>query len=104
MDNPEIILSGDRNLKFDGSPEFDYRAVTRSTPPWKIAPPVQGQFNPDGFRFDKLIHREHGNIGFADGSVQQESNTRLRESIHYSLTATTNGLQLLMPVANENER
>jgi prepilin-type N-terminal cleavage/methylation domain-containing protein/prepilin-type processing-associated H-X9-DG protein len=77
-ENPQIILSGDRNLILDGK-SLGGQIITLSSNA--------------NIAFDKRIHRESGNIAMGDGSVQQMSSGRLREAIlNAALAGSTNTL------------
>jgi hypothetical protein len=69
---PNMVLSGDRNLAVDGKPLSGVVALgTNSAVTWTRA-----------------IHREAGNIGLADGSVQQVTTEQLRQQLKNSGDAT----------------
>jgi prepilin-type N-terminal cleavage/methylation domain-containing protein len=70
--NPQMLLSGDRNLGGPAKPENGIL---------KLAPG-------DAVNWTATIHANQGNLGLADGSVQQCSNTGLRAALKNSGDAT----------------
>lgn len=62
---PDMILSGDRDIAENGQ-------LLRGTANLTTNRPVA---------WHKLLHKEGGNIGFSDGSVQQTTTTALRQLI-----------------------
>ena len=70
--NPQMLLSGDRNLTGPTEPE---NGVLKLVPG-------------DAVSWTAAIHINQGNIGLADGSVQQCSNSALREALKNSGEAT----------------
>lgn len=71
-DNPESILSSDRNVVLDGLPLSNAIVSFRSNA--VIA-------------FDPRIHNEAGNVVLGDGSVQQMTSLQLRDLFNRALTS-----------------
>ena len=66
--NPQRFLDGDRNLTSDNAPENGILKLVPGGPvSWTTA-----------------IHNNQGNVGLADGSVQQYSSSALREALRNS--------------------
>lgn len=95
-EEPQGILSGDRNLFVSRASEFDWRKVVANTPAWRWD---GGNTNvTTSIEYDvNTIHKGAGNILMGDGSVQQVSSGRLRDAVHQAQIAT-NRLVWLMPV------
>jgi hypothetical protein len=71
--NPQMILSGDRNLQIGGVP---------------VKPGLQQLWTNDPVSWSASIHATVGNIGLADGSVQQITTRMLRLSLQGTGFAT----------------
>ena len=69
---PDMLLSGDRNLAVDG----------------KLLSGVVALGTNSAVTWTRAIHREKGNIGLADGSVQQVTTELLRQQLVKSGDAT----------------
>jgi len=65
---PQTFLDGDRNLTADNEPE---NGILKLVPGQRVS-------------WTEAIHVNQGNIGLSDGSVQQTSNTGLREALKNS--------------------
>ena len=76
---PAMFLAGDRNLVTNGIPVVPGLVVITST---------------DTVTWSDKMHHGAGNVGLADGSVQQTSELSLRPLIQYS---GTNVIRLAMP-------
>jgi prepilin-type N-terminal cleavage/methylation domain-containing protein len=80
--NPQMFLSGDRNLTANGAGTFPANAATQigtnTTYTWTTK-----------------VHQEKGNITLSDGSVQQLSKSKFRESARN--TGDASGNWLLFP-------
>lgn len=76
--NPQSILTGDRNLTTNGTPLGNgvFDVAPKDQPGWSTT-----------------IHKSAGNIGLADGSVQQFSITNLQKRWQSSTDASTNLFQ-----------
>ena len=74
---PQSILAGDRNLLLDG------RALSNEVVQFGSRTNVS---------FDRRLHVGAGNLLLGDGSVQQVSNTRIREQFHDASLVSTNTL------------
>jgi prepilin-type processing-associated H-X9-DG protein len=68
----DLLLSGDRNLAIDGNPLTGLVQLGTNPPP----------------AWTKAIHRNAGNIGLADGSVQQVTSELLKRQLATSGDAT----------------
>jgi len=80
--NPATILAGDRNVSTNSSMVKGFLVVQDTT----------------RVRWTKHLHRDHGNIGLADGSVSQLPTTNLRKSFNAALEALTNQpVRLVIP-------
>jgi len=77
VEQPNSILSGDRNLLLDG------RSLSNEVVQFGARTNVA---------FDRRLHVEVGNLLLGDGSVQQVSNTRLRGQFHDASLVSTNTL------------
>lgn len=69
---PNMVLTGDRNLALDGKLLTGVVALGSNAP----------------LTWTKDMHRENGNIGLADGSVQQVTTELLRQQLKNSGDAT----------------
>jgi len=69
--NPQMILLGDRNLALDGEP---------------VKPGLVSFATNSPLSWTEEIHVGQGNIGLADGSVQQVSSARLRQAMQWNGT------------------
>ena len=69
---PNMLLAGDRNLGREGKLLTGVVALGTNSPP----------------TWTKEMHRENGNIGLADGSVQQMTTELLRQQLRNSGDAT----------------
>ena len=69
---PNMLLTGDRNLALDGKLLTGVVALGTNSP----------------LTWTREMHRENGNIGLADGSVQQVTSELLRQQIKNSGDAT----------------
>jgi len=79
---PATILAGDRNVSTNSSTVKGFLVVQDTT----------------RLRWTKHLHRDHGNIGLADGSVGQLSTPNLRKSFNTALEALTNQpVRLVIP-------
>ena len=65
---PQRFLAGDRNLKGESEPE---NGILKLVPGQRVS-------------WTQSIHVNQGNVGLADGSVQQLSNSALREALKNS--------------------
>jgi len=65
---PQRFLDGDRNISADNEPE---NGILKLVPGQRVS-------------WTETIHVNQGNLGLADGSVQQTSNTGLREALKNS--------------------
>lgn len=65
--NYTSFLAGDRNILTDGKPIHGVFAIVTN--------------NAKSFSWSKAIHIDQGNIAMLDGSVQQMSSSRLRQSV-----------------------
>jgi prepilin-type processing-associated H-X9-DG protein len=80
--HPIIILSGDRNISTNSSTLKGLLAVQDTTQ----------------LQWTKDLHQNHGNIGFADGSVAQLTSPNLRKSFDAALEALINQpVRLVIP-------
>jgi len=80
--NAASLLSGDRNISTNSSIVAGLLAVP----------------DPAGVHWSGDIHKHAGNIGFADGSVQQVNTERLRKALQSDLDARVNGqVRLAIP-------
>lgn len=70
--NPGAILTGDRNLRINGQPTYRVLQTTN----WSAVTWGAG------------IHQRQGNIGLADGSVQQVNDSSLQRQLQASGLAT----------------
>jgi prepilin-type processing-associated H-X9-DG protein len=70
--NPQLVLDGDRNILGEGEPE---NGILKLSPGQQVS-------------WTSAIHGNQGNIGLADGSVQQLSNAGLRLALKNSGDAT----------------
>jgi len=71
---PQMFLSGDRNLAFQGQPiKAGLFALTTNNP---------------SISWTKAIHDSCGNVGLADGSVQGFGRQHLAEAVPYQGVAT----------------
>ncbi len=70
--NPNLFLAGDRNLTADAAPE---NGILKLVPGQPVS-------------WTRAIHNNSGNVGLADGSVQEYSNSALRNALQRSGTAT----------------
>jgi prepilin-type processing-associated H-X9-DG protein len=66
--NPQRFLNGDRNLTSDNAPE---NGILKLVPDGPVS-------------WTTAIHNNHGNVGLADGSVQQYSSSALRQALKSS--------------------
>jgi prepilin-type processing-associated H-X9-DG protein len=66
--NPQRFLDGDRNLTSDNAPE---NGILKLVPGGLVS-------------WTTAIHNNQGNVGLADGSVQQYSSSALREALRNS--------------------
>ena len=66
--NPQRFLDGDRNLNADTAPE---NGILKVVPGQRLS-------------WTSAMHVNQGNLGLADGSVQQVSNAGLREALRHS--------------------
>jgi type II secretory pathway pseudopilin PulG len=90
---PESVLGGDRNLTSGVPSVLNWRTVTPSTPAWRFGDTAAIR----SLAFDpKSIHKVGGNLMLGDGSVQQVSSKRLRDTAETA--SKTNRLEWLMPV------
>lgn len=90
---PESVLGGDRNLTSGAPSVLDWRTVTPSTPAWRLEDTAAIR----SIAFDPTsIHKVGGNLMLGDGSVQQVSSRRLRDTAETA--SKTNRLEWLMPV------
>ncbi|HTI71429.1 MAG TPA: type II secretion system protein [Candidatus Limnocylindria bacterium] len=80
----DSVLAGDRNLILEGSPGFDYRQTTLTTPEWNLGLGPSGAIPLTGLKFSTAVHNSRGNILLGDGSVQQVSSARLVEAMEQS--------------------
>jgi prepilin-type processing-associated H-X9-DG protein len=79
---PATILAGDRNVSTNSSMVKGFLVVQDAT----------------RLQWTKDLHRNHGNIGLADGSVAQLSTPDLRKSFNTALEALTNQpVRLVIP-------
>lgn len=81
--NPQSILSGDRNLTTNGTPlgHGVFNIATTNQPGWS-----------------KTIHQSAGNVGLADGSVQQVSIAALQKQWQsYTNLSSTNLQRIAIP-------
>jgi len=70
--NPQMFLDGDRNLTADSVPENGILKLVPGQP----------------VNWTETIHFNQGNVGLSDGSVQQLSNSSLRDALQNSGDAT----------------
>jgi prepilin-type processing-associated H-X9-DG protein len=70
--NPQMLLAGDRNLNADNAPE---NGILKLVPGQRVS-------------WTQTIHVNNGNVALADGSVQQFSNSGVREALKNSGDAT----------------
>src|SRR5271154_6610118 len=70
--HPQTLLDGDRNLTADNAPE---NGILKLVPGQRVS-------------WTEMIHVNQGNVGLADGSVQQLSNSGLRTALKNSGDAT----------------
>ncbi len=78
--NPQMFLDGDRNLTADTTPE---NSVLKLSPG-------------DNLSWTSAIHQNSGNVGLADGSVQQFTSTALAKALKDS-GDTTNLWHISLP-------
>lgn len=71
--NPNMLLSGDRNLSLNDVP---------------LKPGIVNLATNDLLGWTKEIHKDAGNIGLADGSVQQVTVSKLRAALQSTGSAT----------------
>ena len=77
--NYQMLLSGDRNITNGVSPQTGMLELTTN----------------QSIGFTREIHNRQGNVGFADGSVQQVSSERLRLNILPNTGSSSN--RILLP-------
>ncbi len=85
--NPSMFLTGDHNLGSDGNLTPLVGFVTYPGPPYKPDFKVSLGTNfvlNAGVGWLDSVHSKQGNIGLADGSVQQYSRSRLQEALQNS--------------------
>jgi type II secretory pathway pseudopilin PulG len=78
--NPQRFLDGDRNITGESDPE---NGILKLVPGQRVS-------------WTQTIHVNQGNIGLSDGSVQQLSNSGLREALRNSGN-TTNTWRISLP-------
>jgi type II secretory pathway pseudopilin PulG len=66
--NPQRFLDGDRNITGESNPE---NGILKLVPGQRVT-------------WTQAIHVNQGNVGLSDGSVQQYSNSRLRDALRNS--------------------
>jgi prepilin-type N-terminal cleavage/methylation domain-containing protein/prepilin-type processing-associated H-X9-DG protein len=85
--NPQMFLTGDHNLGSDGNLTPLKGFVTYPGPPYspdfKVSLGTNYALN-GGVGWLDSLHSKQGNIGLADGSVQQYSRSRLQEALRNS--------------------
>ena len=84
--NPQMFLTGDHNLGSDGNivPLKGFVTFPNSySPSYNIAAGTNFVAN-QGIAWLDTMHSKQGNIGLADGSVQQYSRSRLQEALRNS--------------------
>ncbi len=75
-ENPQMLLTGDRNVSLN---------PTLTTAPLLTAQQANAQLtNSTTLGWTSIIHQDNGNLGLADGSVQQASSSRLRDYVRNS--------------------
>jgi prepilin-type N-terminal cleavage/methylation domain-containing protein/prepilin-type processing-associated H-X9-DG protein len=85
--NPQMFLTGDHNLGSDGNTTpavgFVKALPAQYSPDFKVS--LGTNFAPNaGVGWLDSMHSKQGNIGLADGSVQQFSRSRLQEALRNS--------------------
>jgi prepilin-type N-terminal cleavage/methylation domain-containing protein len=99
--NPQMLLTGDRNIGTAGSPSgpfngttgYGYSAAANNPSGGKAALGTNTTTAPlRNTGWSDKMHQKQGNIGLSDGSVQQASPTRLRD-----LCRTTGDASLPLP-------
>lgn len=70
-DNPQMLLAGDRNLTISNV---------------QLSPGLVTIKPTDSFGLSDKIHRGHGNVAFADGSVQQYTSSGLQQALRHTGT------------------
>jgi prepilin-type N-terminal cleavage/methylation domain-containing protein len=84
--NPQMFLTGDHNLGSDGSikPARGFvTAPSQYAPDFKVSLGTNFVVN-GGVGWLDTMHSAQGNVGLADGSVQQFSRSRLQEALRNS--------------------
>jgi prepilin-type N-terminal cleavage/methylation domain-containing protein/prepilin-type processing-associated H-X9-DG protein len=85
--NPQMFLTGDHNIGSDGTLSPVKGFVTAPGPPYtpdfKISMGTNFTAN-QGPAWLDTMHSKQGNVGLADGSVQQFSRSRLQEALRNS--------------------
>jgi prepilin-type N-terminal cleavage/methylation domain-containing protein len=95
--DPQMLLTGDRNISLNptvASPQLipvPPGAGNQVQATWTNAASTLG--------WTSIVHQDNGNVGLADGSVQQASSTRLRD---YMRNSGKPGWYLSMPMPNPN--
>ncbi len=85
--NPQMFLTGDHNLGSDGNLTPLTGFVTppqKLTPDFKISMGTNFNSATTGPGWLDTMHSKQGNVGLADGSVQQFSRSRLQEALRNS--------------------
>jgi prepilin-type N-terminal cleavage/methylation domain-containing protein/prepilin-type processing-associated H-X9-DG protein len=93
--NPQMFLTGDHNLGSDGNltPLKMFCGGTSPTsysPDFKVCAGTNFTLN-KGTAWTDAMHSKQGNVGLADGSVQQFSRSRLQEALRNSGDPGGNG-------------
>jgi prepilin-type processing-associated H-X9-DG protein len=101
---PQMMLAGDRNISADTtvkSAPFGYSPKTNGISPGYIKAlgtnAAQAPLNGPNFGWTEKIHKFSGNVALADGSVQQYTQSGLKQALQHS--GDTNAIQnvLLFP-------
>ena len=82
--NPQMFLTGDHNLGSDGNvtPLKGFVTAPQTySPDFKIAMGTNFTSSTTGPAWLDTMHSKQGNVGLADGSVQQFSRSRLQEAL-----------------------
>ena len=86
---PQMFLDGDHNLGNGNPPAtgFLWNAPTASGAAGNFSLGTNFNPNPQGIGWMDNMHSKQGNVGLADGSVQQMSRSRLQEGLRNSSDA-----------------
>jgi prepilin-type N-terminal cleavage/methylation domain-containing protein len=90
--NPQMFLTGDHNLGSGNPPTAPYQAAVPTAQSYAVSLGTNFPANNVAVSWMDNQHQKQGNVGLADGSVQQFSRSRLQEGLKNSGdTANTGG-------------